>query len=177
MLTINLLSPEKQRLHTIRVAFHRTKTILELALFLACCIAIVTIGTKYFLVQTVLTFAATPTTNIHTRELEIAVRKTNKTTALLERLQRDTIPWSAFLMRLGNAVPASVTVTEMTVSATTKPQFTLKGKAATRTDLLAFKTALERLPFITKLSFPLTNLLSPNNINWQLESGIDTKAL
>lgn len=177
MLAINLLSPEKQRLHTLRIAFHRTRTILELALFLACCIAIVTIGTKYFLIQTILTFATTPTTNVQTRALEMAVRKTNKTTALLERLQRDTIPWSTFLMHLSNAVPETVTVTEMTINSKTTPQFTLKGKAATRTDLLVFKTALERLSFITNLSFPLTNLLSPKDINWQLESSIDTKTL
>ncbi|MDO8581286.1 MAG: hypothetical protein Q7S16_00215 [bacterium] len=177
MLIINLLSPEKQRLHAIRVVFHRTKTILELTLILACCIAIITIGTKYFLVQTVLTFATTPTTNIHTRELEIAVRKTNKTTALLDRLQKDTTPWSTFFIHLSNAMPESITITEMTVNKKATPQFILKGKAATRSDLLTFKTALEQLPFITNLSFPLTNLLSPKDINWQLESNINTSAL
>lgn len=177
MITINLLSPEKRRESATRMLFRHVKTLLEITLFFALLIAIVTIGAKLLLLDTVLTVTSAPTANIRTRDLEVKIRKVNAATALLTRLQGETIPWSSFLMRLSDVVPPGIRLHELTLDTKKTPRLSLKGSAATRQDLLVFKTALEKLPFIADLSFPITNLLSPKDIDWQLDATIVLSAL
>ncbi|MBI4281681.1 hypothetical protein HY625_02535 [Candidatus Uhrbacteria bacterium] len=177
MITVNLLSPEKRRESVTRRIFHHAKTLLEATLFFALLIAIVTIGTKLLLLDTVLTVTSSPTANIRTRDLEVRIRRVNAATALLARLQGQTIPWSGLLIRLSGIVPPGIRFNELTLDTKTTPHLLLKGKAATRQDLLVLKTALEKLPFVTNLSFPITNLLSPKDIDWQLDATIDLARL
>lgn len=177
MITLNLLSPEKQRSNAFRSTFTHAKIFLELTFVLTCLVAIVTIGTKLFLVQTILSSTTASTANVHTRELEAAVRRTNQTTSILDRLQRDTVPWSVALLRLADTMPPTITIGELTIDTKTKPHLTLKGKAATRQDLLIFKTTLEKQSWIEQLSFPLNNLLNPKDIDWQLEADMTPSSL
>ncbi len=177
MITINLLSPEKRRESATRTLFRHAKTLLEVTLFFALLIAIVTIGAKLLLLDTVLTVTSAPTANIRTRDLEVKIRRVNAATALLTRLQGQTIPWSNVLIRLSDIVPPGIRLHELTLDTKTTPHLLLKGKAATRQDLLILKTALEKLPFITDLSFPITNLLSPKDIDWQLDATIELSRL
>ncbi|KKW36393.1 MAG: hypothetical protein UY81_C0030G0006 [Candidatus Giovannonibacteria bacterium GW2011_GWA2_53_7] len=170
MFTLNLLSLQKQRDGALRTLFLRAKTALELTLFLALIAAIIMIGTKLFLINTFLTFAGSTATNVRTRDMERSVRNVNQATALLERLSDDTTFWTPALVQLTQIVPPSVTLTEMTLNNKRTPHLALKGAAATRNDLLVFKTAIERLPFVNALNFPLTNLLAPADIQWQLDA-------
>lgn len=177
MITVNLLSPEKRRERTFRTFFVQTKTLLEGVLFITVVLATIMIGTKLFLLETLLTFATTSTTHVPTRELERAIRRTNQATALIERLERETTPWSTLLIATTEATPPNVTLREVILNKKTAPHLTMRGMAATRTDLLSFKTRLEKLPFVVELSFPVANLLSPKDVSWQMTATINRAKL
>lgn len=169
-LTVNLLSPEKQREGLFRFLLYRTKMILEVALFLTLCVAIAVIGIKIFLVNTVLTYTTTSNVNVSMRALEQSVRTINQRLALLNNAQGEYTPWSPSLAVISNAIPSAIRLHTLIVDRTAKqPRFKLQGRAATRNDLLTFKKTLEKLPFAKNLSFPIENLLAREESEWQVE--------
>jgi len=86
----------------------------------------------------------------------------------------DQLYWSNLFIRMSRAVPGGVDV----ISISTKDySAVLTGEAATRDDLVAFKDALNSDSCFSNVDLPLSDLVSRDNIDFEINLNINKDCL
>jgi len=93
------------------------------------------------------------------------IQDVNSLVADVGKIQSGQLYWSKFLTAFSGKVVAGVEIDNLT---TNNYLITVAGKADTRDNLLAFKNNLDRDSCFTAVDLPLSNLVSQNDINFQM---------
>ena len=98
----------------------------------------------------------------------------NNQLAAIAKVDKDQLYWSELFLRLNRATPDHI---EITTLSTKDYAVFLVGKAATREDLLAYKEKLVGEGCFSNVILPLSNLVSKENIDFQLDFKVDKDCL
>ncbi len=93
----------------------------------------------------------------------------NKQITTDESIQKDQLYWSNLFLKLNEAVPEGVSVAKI---ATKDYQVLLAGNAKTRDVLIAMKDNFSQEGCFTDINLPLSNLVSKDNIDFQIQFNI-----
>lgn len=96
-------------------------------------------------------------------------KSANKQITINESIQKDQLYWSNLFLKLNDAVPDGVSVARI---ATKDYQVLLAGTAKTRDDLIAMKDNFSKEGCFTDINLPLSNLVSKDNIDFQIQFNI-----
>jgi hypothetical protein len=81
-------------------------------------------------------------------------------------LEKDQLYWSNVLMEISNSVFDGINITDLS---TKDYAIFLVGKADNRDDLIKFKEKLESNNCFYEINFPLSNLVSKDNVDFQMD--------
>lgn len=116
--------------------------------------------------------------NITIGSLQNRYAKTNQTVKIInEKLERIDyiqnfyLPVTPLLPDLASAVPVGVNLTVLDISLKNKI-LNLTGFAASRDDLLNFKTGLEQVTWLETINIPVDQLTKKDNINFSISAAI-----
>lgn len=99
------------------------------------------------------------------------VRTTNELLLALEQFRTIFTPWSVAITALTERVPPTIVLTDITIERGTSLR--VDGRAPEREHLLAFRDALQTLPYLTDIVVPFSNLLLRERIDFSIEARID----
>jgi len=102
-------------------------------------------------------------------KLDEAFKDANTQVAMDESIQNDQLYWSNLFQKLNDAIPDGVTISKL---ANKNYKVFLAGTADKRDTLLAMKDNLAQSDCFTDVNLPLSNLVSKDNIDFQLDLNI-----
>ena len=97
---------------------------------------------------------------------EDAFGQTNNLVIFLSRAQNQHIYWSRLIAKISSIASDSIYLTELS---TKDYHVMMSGKAKTRDDLIAFKEAIANSGCADDVNLPLSNLVSPANVDFQID--------
>lgn len=100
------------------------------------------------------------------KSFEDQFQKTNDSVERIIKMEKAHLHWAGALRDLGMLLPQGVVISELSTKDYT---VMLRGKASTRENLLAFKSALEGYGCAEDVQVPLSNLVSRTNVEFQLD--------
>lgn len=107
-------------------------------------------------------------------EAQSVFRETDRKVALLKNIQKEHVYWSGPLRELGNMVPEGIQLNGLLAK---DYSLSLSGLADKRDTLIGFKEALNRSECFVNASLPLDDILSQENIPFQLDIGVKKECL
>jgi len=108
------------------------------------------------------------------KKYEDKFRETNLKSNLISKVQENHLEWTGVLVKLSQAVPDEVSITGV---ANKDYQIFLMGRAKNRERLLALKEAVNNSECFTGVNMPLSNLVSKENIDFQMDFEIKKNCL
>lgn len=93
-------------------------------------------------------------------------KNTNGQVAIIDGIQKDQLYWSRLFEKLSALIPAGITVEKM---ANKDYQIFIAGNSDTRDNLLALKDKLSQDSCFSNINLPLSDLVSKNNIDFQMD--------
>lgn len=163
-LRLNLLSPRKRK-HLKRMAlFIYFKNLLEMCLFAVAVAAFLLLGARWFLQDYFngLTSQLVAVSN-QKNDINQRVKHVNTIIKQTEQAGKEYISWMPLIVDITKSVPEAIAVQSMVVDQAEGTGM-LTGVAKNRTDLLAFQEALQKLPFVSRVDLPLSQLTAKENI-------------
>ena len=94
--------------------------------------------------------------------------------ASVKKIQDNQLYWSRLLLKLNEKVFDGLEITDLTTS---DYAVVLDGKANTRDDLIAFKDSLVQDQCFSNVELPLSNLVSKDNVEFQISLAIKKECL
>lgn len=98
----------------------------------------------------------------------------NKQVDEIIKIKNDQLYWSDVLMKINESVSDSIEISSL---ATKNYSVFLAGKADNRESLIDFKNKLEREGCFSNINLPLSNLVSKENIVFQIDFSIKAECL
>lgn len=97
----------------------------------------------------------------------VKVKEINSQMLAIEKIQNEFTSWSDLLKYFSANLSGNIKINQLRGDKISK-QLIITGTAKTRDDLLALKNQLESAPYLTKIDFPIKNLLEKENINFEI---------
>lgn len=111
------------------------------------------------------------------QELDIYEKKfkdTNDLSVALLKIQENHLHWSNLFEQLSEVTSSDIAIGEIS---TKNYQIFLLGKAKTRESLLNFKAGLEKNECFSNINVPLSNLVTKEDIDFQMDMSISENCL
>jgi hypothetical protein len=108
------------------------------------------------------------------KKYDAEIKDMNSGVLEIEKIQKGQLRWSAFFQKLNNRVPGGI---ELESLATKSYSISLAGKAPARDELISFKENLEKEECFTDVNLPLSNLVSKENIAFQIDFKIKPECI
>ena len=102
------------------------------------------------------------------------VRDMNSLLAVASKIQGGQLYWSKFFVKINEEVISGITIENM---ANKNYTVSLSGKADTRENLLVFKDRMEKEDCFEKIDLPLSDLVSKENLNFQMDIQVKKECL
>jgi Tfp pilus assembly protein PilN len=106
---------------------------------------------------------------IEMEEYGTEIKEINRNVSDVEAIQEKQVYWSKLLLKLNEVVSPEITLSRFSNQ---DLLFSLVGKAKTREDLVAFKERLEAESCFSEVKLPLSNLVSKEDLDFQIDFNI-----
>jgi len=100
-------------------------------------------------------------------DLEQTIKDFNRLLSNINTIQSEYTPWSKIFIETSSFVPDGIQISSLMMHKASA-EFKFVGNANTRDDLLLLKKNLEESDIFTDIQSPISNLLSKENINFEL---------
>ncbi len=110
------------------------------------------------------------------KAMEEKVRKINYYLITINKNEKERTRFSKSLAEIASLTPDKIRLFNIALSKEEK-KFEISGNAKSRDSLLQFSEYLEKSEYFENIESPLSNLISPTNINFSLTGGLTEKAL
>lgn len=100
--------------------------------------------------------------------------KINKDMEQVEKIQKDQFYWSEVLLKLNALIPEAVAINNL---ATKDYKILISGTSNNREGLLEFKGNLEKEKCFSAISLPLSDLVSKDNVDFQMDFNVNRECL
>ena len=107
-------------------------------------------------------------------ELDSEFKNINGQISQIESVQKDQLYWSTMFEKLSLAMPDGIKISKM---ANKNYAVFLAGVADTRDNLVALKDKLSQESCFTNVNLPLSNLVSRDNVDFQIDFNIKEECL
>ena len=108
------------------------------------------------------------------KKYDAEIKNMNSRILEIEKIQKGQLRWSAFFQKLNSQVPGGI---ELENLATKSYAISLAGRAQARNELISFKENLEKEECFTDINLPLSNLVSKENIAFQIDFRIKQECI
>lgn len=177
MLSLNLVSDELKREIKLRHIYKLIRKIGYVLIFITVIIAVVLTAAKTTLKKNYLKIVEqTSLVNVANQSYSSKVKEINSRVNTISETQKDYIYWTNLLKYLSEKTPDKITLSFMKIN---KDLSILKmgGEAKTREDLIVFKQNLENSKVFSDINLPLENMLTKENIVFEISIKINFKEL
>ena len=169
MISLNLISPEQQKILRIRYIYLSIKNLLLVVALLTLLSALVLIPWQIRLVDltaNVKTFKIL--SSKQSNSIGKKINELNDKILSLSAIQSAGYAWPDLLSELSQITPEGVYLLKINANSEVKV-FTINGYALTRDSLLKFKANLDKSPYFKNVESPLTNYLEESNIDFEIK--------
>lgn len=168
MIALNLLSPQKKKEVEEHILYASIKNILAILLIFIIFISVVLLGAKLILSRNFQTVVEQTTLIVKEYGgVNQNIKEINKKLNNISKTQEEFVTWSYHLTELTKILPENIELSTIILKPGDK-QTLIKGLARTRDDLLLLKTNLEESELFTYVELPFSNLLTRNDIDFEL---------
>lgn len=98
----------------------------------------------------------------------------NEAIGQAEKIQKEQLYWSQALLKFNELVPEAVVINNL---ATKDYKILIAGTSKDRDGLLAFKGNLEKEKCFSAVSLPLSDLVSKDNVDFQMDFNVNKECL
>lgn len=170
MITLNLVSQELKKEIKLRHIYGSLKKIGLIMALIALILSIIFEAAKYimqkkFVEITEQTTLVTGNGNIYTQK----AKNINARIEAINQIQKEYAAWSEFIKIIAANTPEKITLNYFKINKNDST-INLKGRAATRDELVAFKNNLEKLDFLSTVDLPIKNMLEKENIIFEINT-------
>lgn len=176
MITLNLLSPEKKRDLRLIQLYLIIKNLIVILLIFTIIVAIILLITKMALQNHFNKIIEDTTLTAQIRVVfNQDIKIFNQRLVAVEKIQKDYISWTNFLINFTNLVPDELSISSLNINRDENvgTKIFISGFAKTREKLLALKNNLENSPLFFGVDVPLENLLKKEDISFNLKADIN----
>lgn len=176
MICLNLLSPIKKQELASRNTYLFAETTISVLLIFTIAVSIILLIAKVIL-QNNLDDMAEQTTLIlkeyggYNQE----IKAVNRTIQTISDIQKNHAYWSDFLGQFYGLLPEGIQLTSLKINKT-EQTLNLLGKAKSRDILLTLKVNLEKSPLLSEVKYPLSSLLTQDNIDFEFNLKLNPAA-
>lgn len=110
------------------------------------------------------------------KKIEQDVENINKALSRISTIEKNKTVWSDTLIELSKIAPRDIRFSNIKLDKQEKT-ITILGLAKTREEFLQFQNDIEKSEYFEKVVSPASNIISPENINFQIEATLTAKAL
>lgn len=107
-------------------------------------------------------------------ELQNNIKEINADVLEVEKIQKGQLYWTRLGELLNRSIPDGIMLKSV---ATKNYGISLSGKSDTRGELVKLKEALEKEECVSELNFPLSNLISKEDVDFQIDFKIKKECL
>jgi Tfp pilus assembly protein PilN len=173
MINLNLLPAKETKVMHKELALHTLIVVGVWLLLIVLLLGIILSWGKFFLEHRLADVREQSILVTQTRvAVSAEVVQVNSRLNEIANIQKEHIRWSLVLVELAELVPPGNKVSELIMSSD-KQNLVIKGISQTRANLLALEGSLKQWSQIRELHAPLSNLLSPENINFEFSASLD----
>lgn len=167
-IVLNLLPPQKKAALHSNFIFAFIQSALFVLFLLMIFVSGTIIAVRIFLVsmKDELTARTTSTPKEYLSVIE-DIKHTNEYIKKVNLLQNRFIPWSTVLEKITLLIPSGIHLEHMRINK--DGGVSMSGVAATRNDMLLLQTNLETSTMFKDLQSPLSNILQPKNVKFDLQ--------
>lgn len=108
--------------------------------------------------------------------IEDKVDKINSYLSVIKKIQDNKTDFSKTLIEISTITPKGIRLYNLKLNKEEK-KFELSGNANSRDNLLKLQENLNKSQYFTKIESPISNLISPTNINFSFTGELTEKAL
>ncbi|MBU1038658.1 hypothetical protein KKC17_00245 [Patescibacteria group bacterium] len=174
-LNLNLLSPNDQKQLKLVSLYRYARIIIYLFLAFSLLAAGTAFTARLMLQDNLNELLATSTTiNERNKTLDRDITKLNNQLKHMSEIQHGFINWSNLVSDVSLNLPLGIELSYLSLEKSNG--LTVYGQAKQRDDYLTFKNNLAKLPYLSNLSSPLSNILTSQNIDFQLAGQINLTA-
>ncbi|MFZ5391226.1 MAG: hypothetical protein ACOZAJ_03060 [Patescibacteria group bacterium] len=169
---LNLLSPASQKQLKLVLLYRYARIIIYLFLAFSA-LAAGTAFTARLMLQDNLNELLTASTAINERNktLDRDIAKLNNQLKTISEIQQGFVSWSNIVLEVSDNLPPGISLNYLNLEKSSG--LTIYGQALSRQDYLNFKDNLSKLTYLSNLSSPLSNILSSQNIAFQLNGQLN----
>ena len=169
MIKLNLLSPQKKKEVEDHILYSSLKNVLGVLLIFVIFISIILLGSKLILAKNFETIVEQTTLIVKEYGgVNQNIRTINEKLKNISNTQNEFVTWSYHLSKLQKLIPENIEISTIILKKGNKESL-VKGLAKNRDDLLTLKTNLENSDLFTVVELPFSNLLTRNNIDFELQ--------
>ncbi len=107
--------------------------------------------------------------NAKTSDLDTINKKIN----FIHTIQADRVIWSKLIYDISLTDNSGINIKSLSFSKE-KKNLNIRGEAKTREELLKFKSALEKISYLSEIIFPLQSLFKKDDISFDINANIES---
>lgn len=168
-ITLNLLPPEKKKALRNLYLILYLRMIIEILLIYSLIMALPLFASRYYLNNNFRDIQEkTASFNQKYDKINREIRTVAQKLKNIDLIQENFSAWTPYLIDVFKATPTSTIFLKKAEFDKENKIIIIQGRAKTREALLDYKTALEKLSFMTNLQIPVASLTSKENIDFLL---------
>jgi len=174
MLKLNLISKELKKEIKIKHLYSLIKKACLLFVFTAIFIGALFISSSVTLSKNFNYLKRQLNTKpINNQDYSDRIKKVNSKLKSIDSIQSKYIPYSYLLQTITNEISKEISIEYLKIDSINKTVM-IKGIAKDRLSLIALKDNLKKLPILSGVELPLTNILEKQNINFAISAKLNT---
>lgn len=182
MLKINLLPPEEKK----EIRFKKIDTFILRSFIIFLLTLVISSLLFLFLSQVLSSYVASFSEQINiyenylakekNKEIENKISQINNILSKISLIQKNQTTWSSTLIEITSLVPQEIKLTKIEANKKEK-KIEISGWAKTRKKVLDFVDNLEKSEYFENVSLPLSDIVTSENISFNIEAVLTNKAL
>jgi len=173
MLILNLVSQDLKKEIKLRHIYKMFKQINCILIIITIFVAVIMLVAKMILQNNFNdTVAQTTLITRDTQGRNSKIREINNRLSFVEKIQSDFVIWSLLFEDLGKYVSDDLNFYSVKIDREAKT-ISLRGRAKTRSSLLALKDGLEKSNIFFGVDFPVKNILEKNDIDFDIKANLN----
>ncbi len=175
MIDLNFLPQEEQKVSKQKYVLAVLKQVIIWFNFTILIVGMLLLWSKFFLERNLSDWQEQSILVAQNRlHLTDKVGSLNKDIRDLNTVQGDYVIWSRVIAEFAKLVPKGSRIDELIID-TNGSTFLLRGFSTTRSELLEFEKNLEKSDLVEELNAPLSNLLSPRDIEFNFSGTVNLR--
>jgi len=177
MLSLSLISEKLKQEIKLKRIYSLTKKMSFLFIFITIIISAILWGARFVLLDNFNEInRRTNLTRMNGENFNLKAQEINNKLSTVSKIQNEFVSYSQLIKTLTEEIPPGITLNYFKVDSG-KQLLKIRGHASNRDILLKLKEDLSKLPVLTDVILPLSDILEKTNINFEINIKLDLSKL